>query len=310
MHHSQLFSKFPSQPLRLLVSGSTGLIGRAVVSLLKEAGHEVVALVRSKAKLRPGSIFWDPTKGVVSKEGFEGFDGVIHLAGKSVMSGRWTKKRKRELFLSRCRDTWLLSQVLCRLNAPPKVLVCASAIGYFGHRNEEELTEQSPKGEGFLADLCAEWERSTSAIESRGTRVVHTRFGMVLSPQGGAFAKMEPLFKRGLGADIKGADPFLSWIALEDAICALYTALMDEKMSGPVNVVAPQPLRFSAFAKMLADHFHKRVRFHIPARCIPLLMGEMGKEIVLASCRALPKRLEEGGFLFSAPTLNDFLKQL
>jgi uncharacterized protein len=297
-------------PLRLLVSGSTGLIGKELCALLSGAGHNVVRLVRSQTKKSERSVFWDPTTGHVNKDEFEGFDGVIHLAGKNVTSGRWTKKRKRELFLSRCRDTWLLSQVLCRLNSPPKVLICASATGYFGDRGDELLTEQSDKGEGFLADLCAEWEKATAVIENRGTRVVHTRFGVVLSSLGGAFAKMEPLFKRGLGVDIKGADPYLSWIALGDAVSALYTALVVEEISGPINVVAPEPLRFSAFAATVAAHFHKRVHLHIPAKWIPFLMGEMGKELLLASCRALPVRLQEVGFSFRTPTLKQALDQI
>lgn len=190
---------YSNDPLRILLSGSSGFIGSALKLLLQLAGHDLICLVRNKKLLGESSIFWNPSDGQLEKDDFEGFDAVIHLAGAGIADHRWTTKFKEKLFLSRCRDTWLLSQVLCRLYRPPKVMIAASAIGYYGDRGKEELTEDSPPGTGFLADLCKQWEKSTDAIENRGTRVVHTRFGAVLGKNGGILRKMLGPFRCGLG---------------------------------------------------------------------------------------------------------------
>ncbi len=180
----ETIDRYPRNPKRILLSGASGFIGSQLKLFFQLAGHEVVRLVRRREEAGEEAIFWDSVHGVINKGDFEGFDAVIHLAGAGIADQRWTQKRKEQLFLSRCRDTWLLSQVLCRLYRPPTTLICASAVGFYGDRGEEELTEESGPGEGFLADLCQKWEEATLAIENRGTRVVHPRFGAVLGAKG------------------------------------------------------------------------------------------------------------------------------
>ncbi len=292
--------------LRILLSGSSGFIGRPLFSFLKSEGHSVVPLVR--AKQLPGAISWDPATGTFDKEALEDFDAFIHLAGENIATGRWTKKKKEKLFQSRCRDTWLLSQALSRLKNPPKTLIAASAVGYYGDRGDELLTEDSPKGEGFLPDLCAKWEEATASLEAQGVRVVHARFGSVLSTQGGMLAKLLPLYKLGLGGKLGSGKQFISWIALDDLIGALYHALLSPQITGPLNVVSPHPVRQKEFAKQVAEKLHRPAFVHLPAFLLRLTLGEMADALLLASTNALPKRLIDSGYQFRYPHFDDFLE--
>ncbi len=295
--------------MNILITGESGFIGSALSSFLKKSDYQIKKLVRTKKNLQPDEIFWDPVSGEVNKDDFEDFDAVIHLAGKNVASGRWTKKRKQEIFLSRCRDTWLLSQVLLRLYRPPKTLICASAVGIYGNRGDEILTEESAVGEGFLAHVCSEWEKATIPIANRGTRVVNGRFGLVLGASGGMLHKMVPFFKWGLGGVLGSGKQFVSWIALEDLLCAIEFALTHQELEGPVNMTAPSPVTMEEFVKTIAKALHRPAFFHLPAPLLKLLLGEMATELFLTSTRAIPEKLIQSGFDFQYPELKLFCDQ-
>jgi uncharacterized protein len=302
----KLFARYPRQPLRILVSGTRGLIGSHLKTLLQTAGHQVVSLKRGQQPRQEDAIFWDPSRGALCKEDFEDFDAVIHLAGESI-GGLWTSRKKNKLFLSRCRDTWLLSQVLCRLYRPPQTVITASAIGFYGNRGEETLDETSHCGKGFLADLCQKWEQASEVIENRGSRVVRARFGMVLSRKGGALQQMLLPFKLGLGGRLGSGEQILSWIGIDDAMGALYHILMEDSLSGPVNVVAPSPVSQKQFAKILAQKIHRPACVPIPAALLRGIFGEMADAVLLSSARVTPRELMRTGYAFRYPDLQTAL---
>ncbi|MBS0604290.1 MAG: TIGR01777 family oxidoreductase [Verrucomicrobia bacterium] len=299
--------RYPRQPLRILLSGASGFVGSALRAFLSTAGHEVVRLVRKREQVADDAIFWDPVHGEVNKEDFEGFDAVIHLAGASIASGRWTRKSKEQLFLSRCRDTWLLSQILCRLYRPPRTFICASAIGFYGDRGQNELTEESSQGTGFLADLCEKWEKASEAIENRGTRVVHSRFGAVLGAKGGMLRKMLRVYRLGLGGRMGSGRQMVSWIGIDDLLGALYHCLMNESISGPVNCVAPQPVAQEEFARILAKKVGRPAFCHAPSFLLKMGLGEMAKELILSSQNVKPEKLLKTGYAFRYPDLKTAL---
>lgn len=303
----RIIDSYQGGALRILLSGSSGFIGKTLKTFLQLAGHEVIRLVRSPEDLREDSIFWEPSHGIVKKEDFEGFDAVIHLAGGGIAQGRWTKNKKDQLFLSRCRDTWLLSQVLCRLYQPPKVLLCASAVGYYGDRGDEELTEESLQGRGFLAELCGKWEKATEAIENRGTRVIHARFGVVLSARGGALKKMLGPVRLGIGGRIGRGDQWMSWIGIDDLLGAVYHCLITDNISGPVNVVAPHPVRQAEFVRTLATKMGRPAVCHLPGWMFKTAWGEMAKETILSSQKVNPSQLLKTGYVFRYPELKTAL---
>lgn len=285
------------EPQRILLSGSQGFVGKALKSFLQDAGHTVICLKRSvMPKKEAGSIFWDPSTGRLVKDDFERFDAVIHLAGENIAKGRWTKKRKDRIFQSRVRDTWLLSQVLLRLCSPPKTVICASAIGYYGDRGIEMLNEKSPAGCGFLADLCKKWEEALDGIKNRGSRVVHARFGIILGREGGMLKKIPPLI---LGKE----EQIISWIALEDVLGALYHCLALPEIEGPVNFTSPYPVTQLEFVNTI----HKKAYFHIPSWLLKLFLGEMAKELLLSSTLAYPEVLMKTGYRFRCPNLREVI---
>lgn len=293
--------------MRILISGASGLIGKALFTHFSQKGHDVVPLSRHPTQ---NGIYWNPKTGDLKKEDFEGFDAIFHLAGKNIAGGLWTKKVKEEIFLSRCRDTWLLSQVLVRLLHPPKTLIVASAVGIYGDRGGETLTESSPPGCGFLAEVCKKWEEATKSIENRGVRTVHTRFGVVLSPNGGMLRRLLPLFRMGLGAVVGSGDQFVSWVALEDLATAFSHILEKDSIQGPVNVVSPHPEKMADFAKKLAKGLHRPLFLKIGEKPLKWLLGQMAEEMLLASTKALPEKLEASGFTFQYPTLESYFKAL
>lgn len=293
--------------MRILLSGSSGFIGSKLKAFLELAGHHVVRLVRHRKEEGADAIFWNPLTGELDKEDFEGFDAVIHLAGAGIADTRWTKKRKEILFLSRCRDTWLLSQVLCRLYQPPKTVISASAIGFYGDRGDEVLTEESAPGKGFLSNLCQEWEKATDAIENRGSRVVHPRFGAVLGAEGGMLQKMIGPFRWGLGGKLGAGKQKVSWIAIDDLVGGIYHCLMTETLSGPVNLVAPKPVTQEEFARLLAKQLKRPAFCHVPACALKFVLGEMAEELLLASQNVIPKKLQETRYVFQYPDLKTAL---
>lgn len=295
--------------MRILLSGSSGFIGSQLCVSLKAAGHEIVRLVRDRAKCAADTVLWDPKHGEAKKEDLEGFDAVIHLAGSGIADHRWTKKVKERLFVSRCRDTWLLCQLLSRLSRPPRLLISASAIGYYGDRKEEELTEESSRGEGFLADLCEKWEKATDVLEKQGTRVVHARFGAVLGAQGGMLHKMLKIFRWGFGGKLGSGKQFVSWIAIDDLMGSIQHCLNHEEIRGPVNCVSPQPVRQAEFTRLLAKKVHRPAFCHVSAFILKLAMGEMARELFLASQKVKPQRLLETGYSFRYPDLESALSR-
>lgn len=294
--------------MRILLSGATGLIGSALRAFLADRGHEIFSLTRSKAMRGPCAVYWNPLRAEADLGEFEGFDAWIHLAGENVAAGRWTRKRKRRLFQSRTRDTWLLSQIFLRLHSPPRVVIVASAVGYYGDRGEELLTEESPPGQGFLAELCGSWEAATRGIESRGVRTLHLRFGGVLDATRGMLARMLPVFRWGLGGIIGSGTQILSWIALEDVVASIDHLLQHEEVSGAVNLVSPHPVTQACFAKTLGSILHRPTWVHTPGWLLRLLLGQMARELLLASLNVRPKKLLESGYNFRYPELEGALR--
>lgn len=295
--------------MKIIVSGASGLIGGALCQHLGEKGHEVLRLVRRE----PGSddeIEWHPDQGRVDAGRLEGLDGVCHLAGENIAAGRWTAARKRRIEDSRIGGTNLLARALATAERGPRVLVSASAIGYYGDRGEEVLEESSAPGRGFLPDVCRAWENATDAARDAGIRVVTPRVGVVLSPAGGALAPMLLPFKLGLGGPIGAGRNWMSWISLDDLVRVLAFALEEERLEGPVNAVAPAPERFKDFARTLGRVLARPAFLALPAFAVKLALGEMAKELLLASARVRPARLEGSGFRFEHGSLESALRHV
>lgn len=303
------YSRYSSDKMRILVSGASGLLGTNLVSFLRAGGHTVVRLVRKPTR-DADAIVWNPENGVVPHELFEGFTAVVHLASSNIAAKRWTASRKKELFQSRCRDTWLLAHALARLKQPPAVFISASGVGYYGDQGDRILTEESNPGTGFIADLCQQWERASEVLETRGTRVVHTRLGAVLSPAGGMLQRLLPLFRLGLGAVLGKGDQWLSWIGCDDAVDALYHVLMTEQLRGAVNLTAPQCITNRDFSLSLARACQRRLFLRLPPAVLSLAFGEISHEILLASTRVFPEKLIKSGFIFRAPEIDSALTYL
>ncbi len=292
--------------MRILLSGSSGFIGGALRLFLTEKGNEVVPLVRSCSPISR-SVCWDPLKGRVRKEDFEDFDVVIHLAGESLATGRWTRRKKQRLLNSRCRDSWLLSQILLRLCRPPPLVLCASAIGFYGDRGQECLTEKSLKGEGFLPDLCEQWESAMQGIEKRGARVVHPRFGLVLDPSGGYLRQIFLLSQLGLGGRLGDGQQIIRWIALQDVLEGINHVISTPQLEGPVNFVAPAPVSQAEFMRVIQDKRGRKMGLPISAWMLRILLGEKAEAMLLSSAHVIPQKLLESGYRFQCPHLDQLI---
>jgi uncharacterized protein (TIGR01777 family) len=293
--------------LRILISGASGFVGGALFRFLASRGHDPVALGRSKKG--ENSIIWNPEEGTAVLGDFEGFDAVVHLAGEPLTLARWSRSKKEKILYSRTVGTFFLSQLLSQLLQPPKVFVSASAIGFYGDRGEEVLTEESGAGSGFLASVCCEWEKAARSLANRGVRTVQTRFGMVLGPDGGALAKMLLPFKLGLGGRLGPGNQWVSWIDREDLIRAIDFILVQESMEGPVNLVSPHAVRQKEFAETLAALLHRPAKLPLPAWLLHVLYGESADEMILSSCRAAPGKLMKARFPFLLPNIKDSLQK-
>ena len=294
--------------MHIVVSGSSGLVGSALVSSLTAGGHRVTRLVRRA----PGGpdIAWDPAEGVRDLPKLEGVDGVVHLAGENIAAGRWTEARKAEIRRSRVEGTRRLSESVAKLSRRPKVLVSASAIGFYGDRRDEILTEDSAPGGDFLAQVCREWEAATEPASRAGIRVVQLRFGMILSPAGGALKKMLLPFKMGAGGRIGSGTQYMSWIAIDDAIGAIHHSLSTESLTGPVNAVAPTPVTNAEFTRTLARVLSRPAIAPMPAFAARLAFGELADALLLSSQRVMPTRLQASGYRFRYPELEAALRHL
>lgn len=294
--------------MKILVSGSHGLVGRALIRSLTGEGHEVIRLVRRGRSIGSPEVEWHPNQGLIDAEHLEGLDAVVHLAGESIASGRWTEGKKQKIRDSRVKGTELLSKSLARLSRPPATFVCASAIGYYGNRGDEVLTEQSARGDGFLAEVCVEWEKTTAPAAEKGIRIVNARFGIILAADGGALAKMLPPFRMGIGGRIGSGKQWMSWIALDDVVEGIRFGLATETLRGPVNFVAPGPVTNSEFTKTLGRVLSRPTFFPIPAFGVRLAFGEMADALLLSSQRVQPHQLLDSGYSFSFDQLESALR--
>lgn len=297
--------------MKIIVTGSTGLVGRALVRSLLEEGHSVTRLVRGEAQefRAPGTsaVRWNPSDGTIDAGALEGHDGAVHLAGESIAEGRWTDEKKRRIRDSRVKGTRLIAETLAGLKERPRVLVSASAIGFYGDRGEEILTEESAPGDDYLSRVCREWEEAARPAAEAGVRVVNLRIGLVLSSEGGALERMLPPFKLGAGGRIGSGEQYMSWIALDDLVGVIRRALTDESLSGPVNAVAPRPVTNAQFTKALGRALNRPTVLPVPAFAVRLAFGEMADALLLSSARVLPRRLEEAGHEFSHPDVDGAL---
>lgn len=296
--------------MKILVTGSTGFVGSALVPFLKIAGHQVIKLVRTRANLLPDEIAWDLDRGVISPEALEGIEGVVHLAGENIADSRWDEAKKKRILDSRAKGTRLLCEALSSLKNPPKVLVSASATGYYGSRGDEKLTEQSLAGSGFLAYVCKEWEAATKPACDKSIRVVNLRIGIVLSPKGGVLKKMLLPFKWGFGGPLGSGKQYMSWIAMDDLLMIIGTALQQESIKGPINAVSPNPVNNLEFTREMGKVLHRPTFMRLPEFVLRTLFGEAADEILLASARVYPRALLNAGFLFAYPTLEGALSYL
>ncbi|MEN3328718.1 MAG: uncharacterized protein V7638_3525 [Acidobacteriota bacterium] len=290
--------------MRILVSGSHGLVGKALINSLRSDSHEIIRLVRGKPS-RATEIEWHPHEGRLDAASLEGVDAVVHLAGESIASGRWTDEKKRAIRDSRVKGTTLLSEALARLSRPPQVFVSASAIGYYGNRGDEVLTETSAPGNDFLANVCVEWENATIPAIEKGIRTVHARFGIILDQKEGALAKMLTPFRMGIGGRIGDGKQWMSWIDIEDVVSGLKFAI-EGSVTGPVNYVAPNPVTNAEFTKTLGRVLSKPTLFPVPAFGVRLAFGEMGDALLLSSTRVKPGVLQH----FTYPTLEVALRHI
>lgn len=296
--------------MRILLSGASGFIGSALVARLGGEGHEPVRLVRAEPRPGEPEIGWDPAAGRLDVASLEGFDAVVHLAGESIAEGRWTKAKKARIRDSRVRGTELLARTLARVKDRPDVLVSASAIGFYGDRGDQELDEQSPRGNGFVAEVCRQWEGASRMAGEAGIRVVQLRMGLVLSPTGGALAKMLPAFRLGLGGPLGSGRQYVSWITLDDLVDVVRHVLATDRLQGPVNAVAPQPVTNRQFARALGRALRRPARVPVPRFALRAMLGEMADELLLASIRVLPRRLLDTGFSFGDADLPGALARL
>jgi len=294
--------------LLVAVSGSSGLIGSALVRSLVADGHDVRRLVRRRAR-KNDEISWNPEASEIDTNGLHGVDAVVNLAGENIAQ-RWTRDSMREIHQSRVRATALIARALASVSPRPRVLVSGSAVGYYGERGAEVLDESSTAGEDFLATVCKDWEAATAPASDAGIRVAISRTGIVLDPHGGALAKMLLPFKLGVGGHLGDGKHWMSWIALADMVRALRFLIDDERATGPFNLTAPNPEDNAEFTRVLASVLHRPAIFPVPRLALEVLYGPMAKGAALASQRALPRRLLDCRFEFARPELRGALESI
>jgi uncharacterized protein (TIGR01777 family) len=295
--------------MNVLVTGASGFVGSALTPLLTHAGHQVIPLRRGRDGAPPPSApHWNPAANEINL-GSAAIDAVIHLAGETIAQ-RWTAPAKKRIRESRVNGTRLLSNALANLPRKPHSLLCASAVGIYGNRGDEVLTEASQPGSGFLAELCQEWEAAARPAVEAGIRVVHLRFGVLLDPGGGALNNMLPPFRAGVGGRLGSGRQFISWATRQDAVRAIAHALNAPDLSGPVNIVSPHSITNAEFTKTLARALGRPAILHMPAFALRLLAGEMADEALLASARVMPERLQQTGFHFEDAEIEPALRKL
>jgi hypothetical protein len=295
---------------RILVSGASGTIGSVLVPFLRTCGHEVIRLVRKKKDLLPDEYFWDPYKGILDLETAGPIDAVINLNGVDISRGRWTAHQKKRIIDSRTMSTRLLVEKMKGLDPKPGVFISSSAIGFYGDGENQILTESSSMGNCFISTVCRQWETASKDARDAGIRTVQLRIGVVLTPSGGALARMALPFKTGCGVRLAHGRQYMSWISMDDAVSSILYVLNTDTIQGPVNLTAPNPVTNTVFSKTLAGVFSKRVFFVMPKFIALLLWGEMGEETLLTSARVRPEKLLKNGFSFQHQTLLPALKDV
>ena len=288
--------------MRVAVTGSSGLIGRALVESLQQDGHEVHRVVRDRARATGGGIYWSVARGEIDTAGFEGVDAVVHLAGEPI-GKRWTDEQKRRVRDSRVDGTRLLAEALASLDDGPAVLVSQSGANYYGDRGDDRLTEDERPGSGFLADVCVAWEQAADPAREAGIRVVHPRTGVVMAEEGPLIDKVELPFKLGVGGRVGSGQQWVPWISHDDEIRGIRFMLDTDTLSGPVNLVAPDPVRNTEMTKALGEVWHRPTVLPVPVFALRLLYGEMGVTLATESVRAIPEKLREAGFEWRYPEL-------
>ena len=295
--------------MKILLTGSHGLVGNALTTSLTGDGHDVMSLVRRQAA-NDSEIEWHPDRGEINDQQLEGLDVVVHLAGESIASGRWTDEKKRKIRESRVKGTELLSESLARLSPPPSTFICASAIGYYGDRGDQLLTEASAPGNDFLAEVCIAWEEATRSAEQKGIRTIRCRFGIILDENGGALQRMLTPFRMGIGGKVGDGKQWMSWIALEDVVRGIQFVMDQYEIRGPVNFTAPHPVTNSEFTKDMGEVLSRPTLFSMPAFAARLAFGEMADALLLSSARVEPKCLTEAGFEFKHKNLRAALEYI
>lgn len=297
--------------MNILVAGASGLVGSKLVPALMEEGHLVRRLVRDRRKLLAGDILWNPAAGEIDEVAIDQADAVINLAGENIAGGRWSTQRKAAILDSRVDSTRTIAKALATVPSRPRTLINASAVGYYGDRGDEVLDEESVPGSGdFLSGVCRQWEAATSPAAEAGARVVITRFGVILSGQGGALKKMLLPFKLGLGGKIGSGRQYMSWVAIDDVVGALLHCLTTDALHGPANVVTPRPATNAEFTKMLGRALHRPTLFPMPAFAARAAFGQMADELLLASQRVRPAKLLGSDYVFRYPELAEALEHL
>lgn len=301
--------------MKIAITGSTGLIGTELVNTFLEKENEVIRIIRDpfyqEKQDQIKLALWDPEKKSIDRDALESLDILIHLAGENVSEHRWTQEQKNKIWKSRVEGSTFLYNELTALQTPPKLLLAASAMGYYGNRNSNQtMDETSSRGNDFLSHLVSAWEKTTEVLKILPVRIIHMRFGLVLSTKGGALAKMLPVFKLGFGGKIGHGRQIMSWISLEEISHIIFHLIQHEELNGPVNIVSPYPISNAEFTKILGMVLHRPAFFSIPDFIIKILWGELGEALLLTGAKILPKKLLQSGYNFKYPHLKEALEHL
>ncbi|MBT4185820.1 MAG: TIGR01777 family protein [Gemmatimonadales bacterium] len=294
--------------MRIAITGASGLIGSNLADFLTTGGHHVIRLVRDSRSVGDDSIYWNPSAGELDRAALEGVDAVVHLGGTSIANGRWTSERKKAVMTSRVKGTELIARTLATMKNGPRILVSASATGFYGDRGGERLEESALAGKGFLAEVCRAWEGAVKPAERAGVRVALLRTGVALSPAGGALGQMLLPFKMGAGGRLGSGDQYLSWIDTDDLVAAIHHILMTDDLSGPINATAPHPVTNSTFTSSLGRVLGRPTFIPVPAIAVKAVFGELGQEALLWGQRVVPSKLTESGFQFFYEGVEDSMR--
>ena len=297
-----------AETLNILVSGATGVIGSALIPFLTTGGHRVIRLVRGRNKTNPDEIAWDPVSGRLDLDPSDKIDAVIHLAGENIGNQPWTTKKKKRIIESRNKGTALIAEKIARLKIPPRVFLCASAIGYYGDLGDAVVTENHQLGDDFISDVCDQWERAGSAAAEAGIRTAYLRIGVVLTPLGGALSRLLLPFQLGMGMKIASGKQYVSWVSMPDVLGSINYAIFNEAVQGPVNIVSPNPVTNYELSKTLGKVLSRPVLFTVPGFLIKLIFGQMGREVLLSSTRVHPQVLTDNQYQFVYPELQPWLE--